>query len=65
MKVSGQWDEMLSTPVMTGDVLAVRKSFLTAIGDVDEHFHGTNGHRLELSLRAWLCGGKVSKGVPE
>lgn len=52
--------EMLPTSVMRGDAFAIKKSFLVAIGNFDEHMKkGGGGHHLELSLRAWMCGGVI------
>ena len=53
-------EEMLTTSVMRGDVFAVKKSFLSGIGNYDEHFKANGGgEHIELSFRIWLCGGEI------
>lgn len=52
--------EMLRSNVMRGDAFAIKKSFLMSIGNFDEHMkRNGGGHNLELSLRAWMCGGAI------
>ena len=49
-----------ATPVMTGDVYAVDKAFLAQLGGHDAAMvPASGGDAVELSLRAWLCGGGV------
>ena len=51
-----------SAPVLRGEVLAVRRTFLASIGGLYdsalEYGTGTAEH-VELSLRTWLCGGYI------
>lgn len=47
------------SPAMRGSAFALRKSFLDSIGSFDGHFEEGGGDILELSLRAWLCGGMI------
>jgi len=53
--------DSIDTPVARGDVIAVARSFLDNIGGIDNGLHDDpgNGQHVELSLRAWLCGGAV------
>lgn len=53
-------DRILKTPVMTGDVFTIRTTFLNAIGNYDEGFEKGGGENLELSFRAWMCGGSIA-----
>lgn len=54
-------EEFLHTSVMRGEVMAVKKSFLMKIGNYDENIEADGGgESLELSLRAWMCGGKIT-----
>jgi len=45
--------DMIRSPVMRGDVFAVKKNFLDRIGGFDEHLKQTRGpgYHLELSFR--------------
>ena len=52
-------NKFLRTPIMRGDVVAVSKDFLESIGNYDDTMPGGGGHDIELSLRAWLCGGEI------
>lgn len=47
------------SPAMRGSAFALRKSFLDSIGSFDKDFEEGGGDILELSLRAWLCGGMI------
>ena len=49
----------LTTPVMRGDVFAIDREYMQNIGSYDEGMGTGGGHNLELSLRAWLCGGQI------
>lgn len=53
-------DRLIRTPVMTGDVYAIKRNFLDSIGNYDEGFGKGGGEHLELSFRAWMCGGKIN-----
>ena len=48
--------DMIRSPVMRGDVFAVRKNFLERIGGFDEHLKQArgSGYHAELSFR-WMC----------
>lgn len=48
--------DMIRTPVMRGDVFAIRKNFLDRIGNFDEHLRQARGpgYHVELSFR-WMC----------
>ena len=48
-----------SSPVMRGDVYAISRSYYERLGAYDDAFVGGGGHDLELSLRAWMCGGGI------
>lgn len=50
-------DQYLTTPAMRGDAFAVDKDYFSSIGNYDDGMDGGGGHNLELSIRAWLCGG--------
>jgi polypeptide N-acetylgalactosaminyltransferase len=53
--------EMIKTPVMRGEVFAVRRTFLDQIGGFDEHVRQRSGmaYHIELSMRVWMCGGSI------
>ena len=52
-------DRPFATAVMRGNAFAVKKEFLLRLGSFDEGLGQHGGENLELSLRTWLCGGKV------
>ena len=47
------------SPAMRSSAFALRKSFLDSIGSFDGNFEEGGGDILELSLRAWMCGGMI------
>ena len=49
----------LASPVMRGNAFAVGKAYFETLGGYDEGFTEAGGENLELSLRAWMCGGAV------
>ncbi|KAI0216981.1 Polypeptide N-acetylgalactosaminyltransferase 4 [Lamellibrachia satsuma] len=49
----------LASPVMRGNAFAVGKGHFETLGGYDEGFTEAGGENLELSLRAWMCGGSV------
>jgi len=57
----GDGYDTLDTPVARGDVLATRRTFLDSIGSFDDQLRPDDGAGalMELSLRAWMCGGAV------
>jgi len=57
----GDGYDILDTPVARGDVLATRRTFLDSIGGFDDQLRPDDGAGtlVELSLRAWMCGGAV------
>lgn len=59
LEASDSSSSLVSTPIMKGHVFAVNKHFLESIGDYDDALNHGGGHDLELSLRAWMCGGSV------
>ena len=50
-------DKLLATPAMRGDVFAVDAHYFSTVGSYDDGMDAGGGHNLELSLRAWMCGG--------
>ena len=48
--------DMIRSPVMRGDVFAIRKNFLDQVGGFDEHLKQARGsaYHVELSFR-WMC----------
>ena len=51
--------DLIDSPVMTGDAFVADKNFLESIGSYDDGMKTGNGETLELSLRTWMCGGKI------
>jgi len=55
-----------TVPVLRGEVMAVRRTFLSSVGGLyDARLEsGTGvGEHVELSLRTWLCGGSIKVGA--
>ena len=49
----------IASPVMRGNAFAVEKAYFETLGGYDEGFTEAGGENLELSLRAWMCGGSI------
>ncbi|CDJ37081.1 UDP-N-acetyl-D-galactosamine:polypeptide N-acetylgalactosaminyltransferase T3, putative [Eimeria tenella] len=48
-----------ASPAMAGGLFASSKAFFFAVGGYDEGFRFWGAENLELSFRAWQCGGRV------
>ncbi|KAL5111267.1 hypothetical protein TcWFU_000890 [Taenia crassiceps] len=47
------------SPVIAGSVIAMNRSRFIALGAFDDQLEIWGGENIELSLRAWMCGGRV------
>ncbi|VDM34448.1 unnamed protein product, partial [Hydatigera taeniaeformis] len=47
------------SPVIAGSVIAVNRSRFMSFGAFDDQLEIWGGENIELSLRAWMCGGRV------
>ncbi|XP_055533027.1 putative polypeptide N-acetylgalactosaminyltransferase 9 isoform X3 [Wyeomyia smithii] len=62
----GRWDrkvqpanrlEPFETPIMAGGLFSINRTFFAHLGWYDEDFGIYGGENVELSLKAWMCGG--------
>uniref|UniRef100_A0A182W990 Ricin B lectin domain-containing protein n=1 Tax=Anopheles minimus TaxID=112268 RepID=A0A182W990_9DIPT len=64
----GRWDrvhkpankmEPFSTPIMAGGLFSIHRKFFEWLGWYDEGLDVYGGENIELSLKAWMCGGRL------
>ncbi|XP_058465054.1 putative polypeptide N-acetylgalactosaminyltransferase 9 [Malaya genurostris] len=64
----GRWDrkvqppnrlEPFETPIMAGGLFSINRTFFSYLGWYDENFGIYGGENVELSLKAWMCGGRL------
>ncbi len=51
--------EPIRSPMLRGNVFAVSRSYFQDLGGYDPALPDGGGENLELSLRTWMCGGKI------
>uniref|UniRef100_A0A182K1J1 Ricin B lectin domain-containing protein n=1 Tax=Anopheles christyi TaxID=43041 RepID=A0A182K1J1_9DIPT len=51
--------EPFETPAMAGGLFAINKTFFDRIGWYDEEFIIYGMENIELSIKSWMCGGKL------
>ncbi|CAE8640353.1 unnamed protein product, partial [Polarella glacialis] len=54
-------DESDFIPTISGGLVAMGREWFNLTGGFDEEMHGWGGENLDQSLRAWLCGGEISR----
>ncbi|GMS89466.1 hypothetical protein PENTCL1PPCAC_11641, partial [Pristionchus entomophagus] len=47
------------SPAMSGGLLAVKRDYFKELGEYDEGMEIWGAENIELSLRVWMCGGRV------
>mmetsp|Transcript_163683 Transcript_163683/g.524921 ORF Transcript_163683/g.524921 Transcript_163683/m.524921 type:complete len:754 (-) Transcript_163683:112-2373(-) len=48
-------------PTISGGLVVMGREWFNMTGGFDEEMHGWGGENLDQSLRAWLCGGEISR----
>ncbi|XP_055628520.1 putative polypeptide N-acetylgalactosaminyltransferase 9 [Toxorhynchites rutilus septentrionalis] len=51
--------EPFDTPVMAGGLFTINKTFFAHLGWYDEGFQTYGAENMELSFKAWMCGGSM------
>lgn len=54
-------DESDFIPTISGGLVAMSQEWFNLTGGFDEEMHGWGGENLDQSLRAWLCGGEITR----
>eukprot|EP00928_Gymnodinium_smaydae_P033391 TRINITY_DN23929_c0_g2_i1.p1 TRINITY_DN23929_c0_g2~~TRINITY_DN23929_c0_g2_i1.p1 ORF type:complete len:596 (-),score=92.59 TRINITY_DN23929_c0_g2_i1:128-1915(-) len=54
-------DESDFIPTISGGLVAMGREWFNMTGGFDEEMHGWGGENLDQSLRAWLCGGEITR----
>lgn len=54
-------DESDFIPTISGGLVAMGREWFNLTGGFDEEMHGWGGENLDQSLRAWLCGGEITR----
>uniref|UniRef100_A0A182Q2R3 Ricin B lectin domain-containing protein n=1 Tax=Anopheles farauti TaxID=69004 RepID=A0A182Q2R3_9DIPT len=64
----GRWDrvhkppnkmEPFDTPIMAGGLFTIHRKFFEWLGWYDEGMDVYGGENIELSVKAWMCGGRI------